>query len=127
MRPSAPLQGKKVLMEFIRPLWKVLSFSKKITIRNIFRYKKRMMMTLIGIIGCTVLMITGFGIKNSISNVMDLQFNNIYKFDSDYRIKRCNTNSSIYFSLNLYRSFYFSSNRELYSNILYSKIHTSII
>lgn len=61
MRPKAPKMGKRILLEHLQPLWKRLSFTWKVTARNIFRYKKRLLMTIIGIAGCTALMLTGFG------------------------------------------------------------------
>lgn len=81
MRPITPSQGKKILLERFTPLWKRIKFSKKITIRNIFRYKSRIIMTTIGIMGCTILMISGFGIKSAITGVVDKQFKGIYHFD----------------------------------------------
>ena len=66
MRPKAPKMGKRVFLEKIPFIWKRLSFSKKVTVRNIFRYKKRFLMTIIGILGCTALITVGFGIKDSI-------------------------------------------------------------
>ncbi len=66
MRPKAPKMGKRVLLERIPFIWKRLSFSRKVTIRNIFRYKKRFLMTIIGICGCTSLILAGFGLKDSI-------------------------------------------------------------
>lgn len=66
MRPKAPKMGKRVLLEKIPFIWKHLSFSRKVTVRNIFRYKKRFLMTIIGICGCTSLILAGFGLKDSI-------------------------------------------------------------
>ena len=66
MRPKAPKMGKRVLLEKIPFIWKHLSLSRKVTVRNIFRYKKRFLMTIIGICGCTSLILAGFGLKDSI-------------------------------------------------------------
>lgn len=63
MRPKAPKIGKKILLERITPLWRRLSFNYKVTLRNIFRYKQRMIMTVLGIAGCMALLVTGFGLR----------------------------------------------------------------
>ena len=73
LRPKAPKLGKRILLERITFIWKRLSFNQKVTMRNIFRYKKRFFMSVIGIAGCTALIITGFGIKYSVSEVVDRQ------------------------------------------------------
>ncbi len=85
MRPKSPKAGKIIVMERIRFLWKRLSFSQKVTARNIFRYKKRFFMTIIGIAGCTALLLAGFGLNNSISQVVSKQFNEIFKYDLNLR------------------------------------------
>ena len=90
MRPKAPKSGKKILLERINFIWKKLKFSDKITIRNIFRYKSRVITTILGIAGCTALILAGFGLKDSIKDVIDFQFNNIIKYD-----KMLMTNESI--------------------------------
>lgn len=90
MRPKAPKSGKKILLERINFIWKKLKFSDKITIRNIFRYKSRVITTILGIAGCTALILAGFGLKDSINDVTDFQFNNIIKYD-----KMLMTNESI--------------------------------
>lgn len=90
MRPKAPKSGKKILLERINFIWKKLKFSDKITIRNIFRYKSRVITTILGIAGCTALILAGFGLKDSIKDVIDFQFNNIIKYD-----KLLMTNDSI--------------------------------
>lgn len=77
MRPKAPRAGKRVLLEYIGPLWKRLSFTWKVTVRNLFRYKRRFWMTVIGIGGCTALIVTGFGLHNSIFEILDKQFDEI--------------------------------------------------
>lgn len=81
MRPKAPKVGKKILLEKIPFIWKKLKFSNKITIRNIFRYKTRVLTTIIGITGCTALILTGFGLKDSIKGITNFQFTNIFKYD----------------------------------------------
>lgn len=82
MRPRAPKEGKRIFLERITFLWKRLSFTEKVTARNIFRYKKRFFMTVIGIAGCTALLLAGFGIKDSIKTIAYKQFGEILKYDS---------------------------------------------
>lgn len=81
LRPLAPKSGKKLLIEKSK-LWSKVSFSLKVTIRNIARYKKRVIMTLIGSAGCTVLVLIGFAIKDSITGVGDIQYNDIFRYDN---------------------------------------------
>lgn len=81
IRPKAPNSGKRIIFEYINWFWNKLSFLSKVTIRNTFRYKKRMIMMFLGIGGCTALLVAGFGIKDSISNILDYQFNDIMKYD----------------------------------------------
>ncbi len=81
MRPKPPKNGKKIILEKIKFFWSKLVFSQKVTVRNIFRYKKRAIMTVVGIAGCTGLMLTGFGIRDSIIDVPTMQFNDIFKYE----------------------------------------------
>ena len=81
MRPKPPKSGKKIFLERIDFIWKRLSFTKKVTARNIFRYKQRLFMTVIGIAACTGLMITGFGLKEGVVGATEVQFGKIYKYD----------------------------------------------
>lgn len=83
MRPKAPPAGKRVLLERIRPLWKRLAFVQKVAFRNLFRYKKRFVMTVAGIGGCTALLITGFGLRDSIFDTLDKQYDDISTYTSD--------------------------------------------
>lgn len=87
MRPKAPKMGKRVLLEKITFIWKRLSFSQKVTIRNIFRYKKRVLMTIIGIFGCTSLIVAGFGLKDSITQIMPNQFEKVFTYDLQVGLK----------------------------------------
>ena len=80
IRPKAPDPGKKILIEKLR-IWQKVSFLNKVMIRNIFRYRQRLAMMLIGISGCTALLLTGFGLRDSIVNVVDFQFANITRYD----------------------------------------------
>lgn len=81
MRPRAPKIGKRVFLERIPFIWKRLKFLSKVTVRNILRYKKRLFMMVLGIGGCTGLLLTGFGIKDSISGVAQVQYNEIESHD----------------------------------------------
>ena len=81
LRPKAPKYGKRVLLERVTFIWKRLKFSHKVTVRNIFRYKKRFLMTIIGIMGCTSLILAGFGIKDSISAILPNQYEDIFNYD----------------------------------------------
>ena len=81
MRPKAPKEGSRVFLEYIKPLWKRMSFLNKVTARNLFRYKKRMFMTLFGIMGCTALLVFGLAIKDSVDAMMPLQYENVYNYD----------------------------------------------
>ena len=80
IRPKAPDAGKKILLEYL-PFWNKISFLNKVTIRNIFRYRQRLAMMLVGIGGCTALLLTGFGLRDSIVNVVDFQFENVTVYD----------------------------------------------
>lgn len=81
MRPEAPKKEKRIFLEKIDKIWNSLSFLNKITLRNIFRYKKRLFMTVIGICGSTALILASFGIKDSVMKVADNQYNKIDKYD----------------------------------------------
>ena len=80
IRPKAPDAGKKVLMEYL-PFWRRLSFLNKVTVRNIFRYRQRLAMMLVGIGGCTALLVTGFGMRDSIVNVVNYQYQEVTTYD----------------------------------------------
>lgn len=81
MRPKAPVAGKRILLEKIPALWSRLSFSHKITARNLFRYRGRVLMTIIGIAGCSALVLTGFGLNDAIGDIIRNQFNNVFRYD----------------------------------------------
>jgi len=81
VRPKAPPSGKRIFLEYITPVWKRLSFLHKVSARNVFRFKKRMWMMIIGIAGCTALLITGFGLKDSINNLINFQYDEIMTYD----------------------------------------------
>ena len=80
MRPRTPKAGKRVFLEYIRPLWKRMSFTHKVTARNLFRYQKRFWMTVIGIGGCTALIIAGFGLRSSLLFTMSRQYDDLFHY-----------------------------------------------
>ena len=81
MRPKPPKSGKVILLERVTFIWKRLNFTSKVTARNIFRYKQRLFMTVIGVAACTGLLVTGFGLKEGIIGATERQFSSIYKYD----------------------------------------------
>jgi len=81
MRAKPPSSGSRVLLERITPIWSRLSFLNKVTARNLFRYKKRLFMTLFGIAGCTALLLTGFTIKDTVVELLPLQYEETYRYD----------------------------------------------
>ena len=81
MRPKAPPAGKRILLEKITPIWSRVSFLYKVTLRNLFRYKKRFFMMILGISGCTALLIAGFGINDTVKNIVGFQYREIIKYD----------------------------------------------
>ena len=87
LRPKAPKKGKRILLEKVSFIWNKINFSNKITIRNIARYKKRVFATIFGIVGCTALMLTGFGLKDSLSGLAGKQFGDIFDFDAMVLVK----------------------------------------
>lgn len=95
MRPKSPKAGKRVLLEKISWLWSKLKFTQKVTIRNVFRYKKRVSMTIIGILGCTALMVAGFGLRESVSNMIPLQYGEVFLYDMSITLKNEQTSDEI--------------------------------
>ncbi|MGM9607359.1 MAG: ABC transporter permease [Oscillospiraceae bacterium] len=83
IRPRAAKSGKRILLEHITPLWKRLSFLQKITLRNMFRYKRRLVMMLVGISCCAGLVVTAFGVRDSMIDVGELQFESVQKYDME--------------------------------------------
>ena len=82
MRPRAPKAGRRVLLERIGFVWKRLTFTWKVTMRNLFRYQRRFWMTVIGIGGCTALIVTGFGLHESIFSILNQQFDHVFLYDA---------------------------------------------
>ena len=95
MRPKSPKAGKRVLLERIKFIWTRLKFTYKVTIRNLFRYKKRVFMTIIGILGCTALIVAGFGLRDSISNMIPSQYGEIFKYDVSITLKNEETSQGL--------------------------------
>ena len=87
MRPKAPKMGNRVFLEKLPFIWKRLNFSHKVTVRNLFRYKKRFYMTIIGITGCTALILTGFGLKDSIKIIAPNQYEKVFQYDMQINLK----------------------------------------
>ena len=79
--PKPPKNGSRILLEKIKPFWQHLSFNYKVTLRNIFRYKVKMIMTILGIAGCTGLLMMGFGIRDSLAGIGQKQYSEIIKYD----------------------------------------------
>ncbi len=82
MRPKSPKMGKRVFLERIPFIWSRFNFFSKVTVRNLFRYKKRLIMTLLGVAGCTSLMLSGFGLRDAISSIVPKQYGEIFKFNA---------------------------------------------
>lgn len=82
MRPKPPKNGKRIFLERITPLWGRMKFTTKVTFRNLFRYKSRVIMMIIGIGGCTALLVTGFGLRDSIVSIVDRQYSRIFVYDA---------------------------------------------
>lgn len=95
MRPKAPKAGKRIFLERIKFLWSRLNFTQKVTARNLFRYKKRFLMTVLGIGGCTALLLSGFGLKDSIFSIVSKQFDELYQYDMVVNLKEDRLNTIV--------------------------------
>lgn len=95
LRPVAPAAGKRVLLERITIIWNHLSFSHKVTVRNVFRYKKRFLMTIIGIAGCTGLILAGFGLKDCIVKMVPHQYEEIFSYQAKIALNEEKTEETI--------------------------------
>lgn len=82
MRPKSPKAGKRVILERITPLWRRMTFSMKVSARNLLRYQKRFWMTVIGVAGCTALLISGLGLRSSLFRIIDVQYGEIYRYSA---------------------------------------------
>ena len=87
MRPRSPQSGRRILLERVTPVWRRLNFSQKVTFRNLFRYKKRLLMTIAGVAGCTALLLTGFGLRDAISDIVGNQYGEIRTYDMQVDLK----------------------------------------
>ena len=87
MRPKAPKVSKQTFIEKIPFIWDKLSFTSKITARNLIRYKSRFFMTVIGVAGCTGLLVIGFGVKDSVSDIVEIQYGNIFNYDYEVKLE----------------------------------------
>ena len=96
MRPKAPKNGKKIFLEKFPKLWSKISFSNKITIRNLFRYKKRVIVTLCGIAGCTALILSGFGLRDGILATPNESFDKILTYDAMAYITDKNIDDNVF-------------------------------
>ncbi len=81
LQPAAPKGGRRILLERVRPLWRHMGFAQKVTARNAFRYKGRMVMIVVGLAGCTGLMLTGFGVQDKLDGFVQEQYGGIYTYD----------------------------------------------
>ena len=95
LRPVAPPPGKRVLLERIKLVWNHLSFSYKVTVRNVFCYKKRFLMTIIGIAGCTGLILAGFGLKDCIVKMVQHQYEEIFTYQAKIHVNEEKTDETI--------------------------------
>lgn len=95
MLPRAPKPGKRILLEKIKFIWSRFKFTQKVTARNIFRYKKKFLMTIIGVAGCTALIVAGFSIRDSVSQMIPKQYGEIFKYDGIIILNDDVTNSQI--------------------------------
>ncbi len=91
MLPRAPKAGRRILLEHVAPIWRRLSFSWKVTARNLFRYKRRLLMTVIGISGCASLLLVGFGLHDSIWDIIDLQYGPIIHYNTTVGLSDAST------------------------------------
>lgn len=91
MLPRAPKAGRRILLEHVTSIWRRLSFSWKVTARNLFRYKRRLLMTVIGISGCASLLLVGFGLHDSIWDIIDLQYGPIIHYDTTVGLSDAST------------------------------------
>lgn len=91
MRPKAPKPGKRILLERIKPIWKRMNFTSKVTARNLFRYKVRFLMTVVGVAGCTALIVAAFALRDSITDIADKQFKDVTSYDQVYALSEAET------------------------------------
>ena len=87
MRPKSVKSGKRIVLERITFIWKKLKFTQKVTFRNVFRYKKRMLMTIIGVSGCTGLIIAGYGLRDCVTGMVGTQYNDIFTYELEVSLE----------------------------------------
>ncbi|WOC32307.1 MULTISPECIES: FtsX-like permease family protein [Caproicibacterium] len=87
LQPQAPKPGRRILLERFTPVWRHLNFTAKVTARNLFRYKRRLIMTIVGIAGCTALILTGFGIKDSVTHIVTNQYDDLCQYNMDISLQ----------------------------------------
>ncbi len=121
MRPKAPKPGKRILLEHIPFIWKHMNFTSKVTSRNLFRYKARFLMTVIGVAGCTALILAGLGLKDSITVIADRQFGEISKYDQVYALSEAGTSDK-----KAYLMSQFHNDKRFSDTLLVSQHSTSI-
>jgi len=100
LRPKAPKNAKEVFLEKIKFIWNRLSFTGKITARNLIRYKTRFFMTVIGVAGCTALLVVGYGVKDSIADIIKIQFSEIFSYDYNMNLENDHEAEAIIAELN---------------------------
>ena len=115
--PKAPVSGSKILLERIKPIWNRLNFTHKVTARNIFRYKKRMLMTIFGVAGASAILFTGFSVQKSVSTINDKQFKEIIKYDMIVALNDTKNNKD----LNDFNKLIEKNNIKSYSKVYYDE------
>lgn len=104
MRPKAPKAGKRIFLEYIKPLWNKMNFTAKLTARNLLRYKSRLCMTVIGVAGCCALIVAAFGLMNSFVPLTDDQFQTIYKYNTTVVTKESGTEKELEYLTNIVKN-----------------------
>ncbi|MBQ8604885.1 MAG: ABC transporter permease [Oscillospiraceae bacterium] len=121
MRPKAPKTAKKIFLEHITPLWKRMSFTSKVTARNIIRYKSRFFMTVIGVAGCTSLLVLGFAIKDSVSQVVSIQYGDIITYDTTVTLESHEDMDSVLEKLKADKDVLYAVPHMTYSSMAYTE------
>ena len=99
MRPKTPPIGKKIFLENLTFFWNKLNFMQKVTTRNLFRYKKRLIMTILGIVGCTSILIAGFSLFYEVTSIVDKQYSDVFKYDLELTLSSKNYSNNNYTEL----------------------------
>ena len=123
MRPKAPKPGKRILLEYIKPVWNHMNFTSKVTARNLFRYKARFFMTVVGVAGCTALIVAGFGLRDSTTGIAEKQFDNLTIYDQIYALSTSGTvDEKAYIMSKFHADDRFDST--LLSNMIWGSVNT---